>query len=89
MPKQVKQGRPTDINEIAHRLVELSTSLPSPANADIPANAEVSAYMAAIGRKGGLKGGKRRLKTMTVAERKKAASRAAKARWKAVKKKGT
>jgi hypothetical protein len=38
--------------------------------------------MAAIGRKGGQIGGKRRLKTMTKAERSKVAAKAARARWK-------
>jgi hypothetical protein len=37
--------------------------------------------MAAIGRKGGQIGGKRRLKTMTKAQRSKIAAKAAKARW--------
>jgi hypothetical protein len=37
--------------------------------------------MAAIGRKGGKIGGKRRLLTMTPEDRKKAASKAAQARW--------
>jgi hypothetical protein len=41
--------------------------------------------MAAIGRKGGQIGGKRRLKTMTKTERSKIATRAAKARWKQAK----
>ena len=43
---------------------------------------DLSAYMAAIGRKGGQIGGKRRLKTMTKAQRSKVAARAARARWK-------
>jgi hypothetical protein len=38
--------------------------------------------MSEIGRKGGKIGGKRRLKTMTAAERKKVAAKAARARWK-------
>jgi hypothetical protein len=38
--------------------------------------------MAAIGRKGGQIGGKRRLKTMTAEERRKVAKKAAKMRWK-------
>jgi len=38
--------------------------------------------MAAIGRKGGQIGGKRRLKTMTKEQRRKVAARAARARWK-------
>jgi hypothetical protein len=42
--------------------------------------------MAAIGRKGGQIGGKRRMKTMTKAERSKVATKAAKARWKKVRK---
>jgi hypothetical protein len=37
--------------------------------------------MAAIGRKGGQIGGKRRLKTMTKKARQKVATKAAKARW--------
>ncbi len=42
----------------------------------------ISQYMAEIGRKGGKRGGKRRLETMSPEERRKAASAAAKARWK-------
>jgi hypothetical protein len=37
--------------------------------------------MSAIGRKGGQIGGKRRLKTMTKAERSRVAAKAARARW--------
>lgn len=48
----------------------------------VRANPDVSAYMAAIGKKGGKIGGKRRLKTMTAEQRKKSAQKAAKARWK-------
>jgi hypothetical protein len=48
-----------------------------------PAN--ISAYMSAIGRKGGQIGGKRRLKTMTKAQRSKIAAKAAKASWKKAK----
>jgi hypothetical protein len=42
--------------------------------------------MAEIGRRGGEKGGKQRLKTMTKAERIKVAKKAAKARWRKVRK---
>jgi hypothetical protein len=41
----------------------------------------ISAYMSTIGSKGGKIGGKRRLKTMSPEERKKAAQKAARARW--------
>jgi len=47
-----------------------------------PEGEEILEYMSAIGRKGGQIGGKRRLKTMTKAERSKIAAKAAKARWK-------
>lgn len=47
-----------------------------------PASAvNISEYMAAMGRKGGQIGGKRRLETMTAIQRKRAAAKAAKARW--------
>ncbi len=48
-----------------------------------PAN--LSEYMAAIGRKGGQIGGKRRMKTMTKEQRSKVAAKAAKTRWKKAK----
>jgi hypothetical protein len=85
MPKQVKQSkRATDVNELAHRLVELSTDQ---SDSMVPALPEgISAYMAAIGRKGGQIGGKRRLKTMTQKERTRIAVKAAKTRWKKAKK---
>jgi len=77
MPKRNKHERPKDVNQLAHHLVELSTETPTP-----PAPFSLSEYMSEIGRKGGKIGGKRRLKTMTAAERKKVAAKAAKARWK-------
>ncbi|MFZ0340562.1 MAG: hypothetical protein WAL45_21235 [Terracidiphilus sp.] len=76
-----KGKRPRDTNQLAKWIVDRSTSespaaLPSP-----PAPASLSAYMSAMGRKGGQIGGKRRMVTMTAAQRKKAAAKAAKARW--------
>jgi hypothetical protein len=46
-----------------------------------PVAANISEYMAAIGRKGGKIGGKRRLTTLTKEERKRIATNAARARW--------
>ena len=88
MPKQVKQdSKPTDVNEIAHRLVESSTQDRPAEPSQVPLPANISDYFATIGRKGGQIGGKRRLKTMTKAERSKVAIKAAKARWKNAKSK--
>ncbi len=87
-----KGKRPRDPNQLAAWTVAVSTGQipaeePAPAlPVSAPASpANISEYMAAIGRKGGQIGGKRRLKTMTKAERSKIAARAAKARWKQVK----
>lgn len=78
MPKRVKQRKsPTDLNQLAHQLVE-----PSTAGVPLVLPFNLSEYMSAIGRKGGKIGGKRRLKTMTSEERRKAAVKAANARWK-------
>lgn len=80
MPKPIKQEkRPKDINQLARHLVELSTSEVE----TIPVmSTGLSEYMAAIGRKGGKIGGKRRLQTMSPEKRKRIAKRAAAARWK-------
>jgi hypothetical protein len=81
-----KGKRPRDPNQLAKWIVDQSTSdapalEPQPKPADISAPANISAYMAAIGRKGGQIGGKRRLKTMTKAERQRVAAKAARTRW--------
>jgi len=80
MPKQLKQtqGRTSDINQIAHHLVERSTNEQGVSSL-VPQS--ISDYMAQIGRKGGEIGGKRRLKTMTREERSRVARKAARARW--------
>jgi hypothetical protein len=73
-----KGKRPRDPNQLAKWIVDQSTNDTPEAPAP-PAAAPVnlSEYMAAIGRKGGQIGGKRRLKTMTKAERSKVAAKAA------------
>jgi len=79
-----KGKRPRDPNQLAKWIVERSTMdrpIPEPTPVtDPPVN--LSEYMAAIGRKGGQIGGKRRLKTMTKEQRRKVAAKAARARWK-------
>jgi hypothetical protein len=83
-----KGKRPRDPNQLAAWTVAVSTGqmpapeLPAPKLAAPASPANISEYMAAIGRKGGQIGGKRRLKTMTKAQRSRVAAKAAKARWK-------
>jgi hypothetical protein len=81
-----KGKRPRDPNQLAKWIVDRSTSetpepetIPAPMATPPP---NLSEYMAAIGRRGGQIGGKRRLKTMTKEQRRKVAARAARARWK-------
>ncbi len=73
-----KGKRPRDPNQLAKWIVEQSTEELKPV--PLPPTG-LSAYMAAMGRKGGMVGGKRRLVTMTPTQRKKAAQKAAAARW--------
>jgi hypothetical protein len=86
-----KGKRPRDPNQLAKWIVDRSTDeTPEPEHALEPATSSsstippqhLSAYMAAIGRKGGQIGGKRRLKTMTKEQRRKVAAKAARVRWK-------
>jgi hypothetical protein len=78
-----KGKRPRDPNQLAKWIVDQSTTetevAAQPEPVAVPS--DLSAYMSAMGRKGGMVGGKRRLVTMTAAQRKKVAAKAAKARW--------
>jgi len=75
MPKRIKQRWP-DVNQIAREVGKRSTSTGSEPSAE-----EISRVMAALGRRGGKVGGRRRMVTMTPEERRAVAVRAAKARW--------
>jgi len=80
-----KGKRPRDPNQLAKWIVDRSTSEAPEETAPAKAPAapvNLSEYMAAIGRKGGQIGGKRRLKTMTKAQRQRVAAKAARTRWK-------
>lgn len=76
MPDRSRK-RPRDVNELAAQLVDEATSgepRPDPHNGKDPA-------AVALGRKGGLKGGKARAASMTPEQRSEAARKAAAARW--------
>jgi hypothetical protein len=76
MPERSRK-RPTDVNELAKQLVDEATGeAPSVAPDDGKDPAAV-----ALGRKGGLKGGKARAEKMTPEERAESARKAAQARW--------
>ena len=90
MPKRISKAnkkrkpkshhRPTDVNQLARHLVNLSTQEQTK-ELPMPTRQQISEVMAAIGRKGGKIGGKRRMVTMTPEQRSRVALKAAKARW--------
>ena len=69
--------RPRDINELAAQIVDEATGEAPPFDPD----AGKHPAAVALGRKGGLKGGKARAAKMTAEERSEAARKAAAARW--------
>jgi ABC-type branched-subunit amino acid transport system substrate-binding protein len=74
---------PSDPNKAAALTVKLVTERLEQPAADKTA---ISQYLASIGRKGGIKGGKARAEILTPEERTEIARNAAKARWQSEKK---
>ncbi len=72
-----KPKRPRDTNQLAKNIVDLTTGEVQEVNPDEGKDPAAIA----LGRKGGLKGGKARASKMTPGERSKAAKKAAQARW--------
>jgi hypothetical protein len=70
-----------DVNVLAHEMVQIATDSQKGPAKDIPASV-LHDVMSAMGKRGGRIGGKRRLETMSPAERSAAALKAARARWK-------
>jgi hypothetical protein len=84
-----KTKRPRDVNQLAKTVADLATgelppeSSPEPAP-DVPPkppDREKDPAAVALGRKGGLKGGKARAEKLTAEERSEIGKKAAKARW--------
>ncbi len=80
MPDRSRK-RPRDLNEIARQIVDEATG--EAPKLDPDEGKDPAAV--ALGRKGGLKGGKARAAKMTAEERSAAAKKAADARWNAQK----
>jgi hypothetical protein len=83
MPKRLsKSENPADINQAAFQMVRRSTgTTDQKRHPPKVSQSDISRVMSAMGRKGGKLGGKRRMVTMTAAERRDVARNAAKARW--------
>ena len=65
-----------DPNQLAAEIVRLSTE-----GSETPKRSPISEYLAEIGRKGGLKGGKARAARLSPKKRKQIAKKAAQTRW--------
>jgi len=74
---------PKDPNKLAFEIVKLSTeeSEEPPKDPQEAAQQAISAYLALIGKKGGLKGGPARAKKLSARKRKEIAEKAARTRW--------
>ncbi len=77
MPDRSRKRRPTDLNSLAASIVADSTDEDKPE----PADEGKDPAAVALGRRGGLKGGKARAAKLTAAQRSDIARRAAVARW--------
>ena len=82
MPKRTSKKPPSDINLLAVSVVKAATG-EKPASGDIP---QKNPAAVALGRLGGLKGGKARAKKLSARKRKQIAKKAARARWERFKK---
>ena len=79
MPRTPK--RPRDLNQWAKRMVDIATGEVEDIEPTPPIDPNKDPAAVALGRKGGLKGGLARAASLTAAERKIIAQKAAKKRW--------
>jgi len=79
MPDRSRKKRPRDTNALAFSVVREATGQ-APPEPEPPKDTRDPAAVA-LGRKGGLKGGKARAAKMTKEQRSEAARKAAQARW--------
>lgn len=80
-PSSRPPKRPTDVNEVAHLLVERSTQGGGQPELAPPTQTDISRVMSELGKRGGKIGGKRRAESMTKERRREIALKAARSRW--------
>jgi len=80
MPNRSSKKRSRDLNELAAQIIAEATC-ETPSEEEQPVDDGKDPAAVALGRKGGLKGGKARAASMTSEERSEAAKKAAEARW--------
>lgn len=79
--RMAKKRKPTDVNVTAFEIMQAATGEPEERPAKKKDQPEKNPAAVALGRLGGLKGGKARAKKLSVQERKEIARRAARVRW--------
>lgn len=82
--KRSKKPLPKDPNKLAYQIVKMSTEESAnkePPKERTPIQTPIQEYLAEIGRKGGLIGGKKRAEKLTPERRKEIAQKAANTRW--------
>ena len=81
-PKRLsRDAQPAGRNQAAYQMVRRSTQTDPEPNPPKVSRSEIARVMAAMGARGGRIGGKRRMETMSAAERREIAAKAAKTRW--------
>ena len=78
----MKPKRPRDVNQLAKSIVDIATQQNTEAITSMSPVSSMSNYASALGRLGGLRGGKARAKKLSKTQRIKIAKAGAKARWK-------
>lgn len=78
MPKRSSKRKPSDLNQLAKAIVDQATGSEPP---EKPADKTKNPAAVALGRLGGLKGGKARAAKLTAKKRSEIAKKAAAARW--------
>lgn len=81
MPKRSRKKKRPDISELAADIVDQATSENEPEADEPEVDDSKNPAAVALGRLGGLKGGKARAKKLTKKQRSEAARQAAQARW--------
>ncbi|MFL5781244.1 MAG: histone H1 [Thermoleophilaceae bacterium] len=80
MPRR-SSTRARDLNRLASEIVDRATDESRSQSDDRPSDAELRMHAKALGRKGGLKGGKVRAERLSAERRSEIARKAAQARW--------
>ena len=81
MPKRSSKKKPTDINLIAAQIIEAATAPNEGKNPTKKKTPKKNPAAVALGRLGGIKGGKARAEKLSSEERQAIARKAANARW--------